>query len=132
MKQVITAVLFGSVLIGTSVGDAQQQCSPGAARTPDQTMRRAAAIRLTRQINTAQSRLFGKTSAYHPLASLPTQPQSPGAVGNGVEPIPTGFDVRVTTDGISYMAVVKDQLDACSYSVFSDQDGVIYEGVALQ
>jgi hypothetical protein len=132
MKHLIGAVLFGSIVIGTSGGDAQQKCSPGTARTPEQTARRTVAVRVARQINTAQARLFRTTATYQPLANLPRQQQSPGTIGNGVEPIPSDFDVRVTTDGSGYMLVVKDQLDACAYSVFSDQDGVIYEGVALQ
>jgi hypothetical protein len=40
---------------------------------------------------------------------------------------PSGFVVRLHTDGEGYIFSIKDDRDACRYGVFSDQQGTLYE-----
>lgn len=78
--------------------------------------RRQSAIELARQINSAQSRTFGRVGRYVPMTQLPSLPS-----------VPTGFRLRHHTDGDSYMFSLKDETDICKYGLFSDQDGILYE-----
>lgn len=41
--------------------------------------------------------------------------------------VPFGFVRRLVFDRWSYIVSLKDTLDPCGFSLFSDQDGVIYE-----
>jgi hypothetical protein len=96
----------------------QNQC--GSAPTEGQSARRRAAITTARQINTAEAQAFSAARKYFPLGSL-----------KGVT-VGDGFDVQVSTDGQSYTFSVKDTKDECHAAVFSDQNGLIYTGMALQ
>jgi hypothetical protein len=39
---------------------------------------------------------------------------------------------QLTVEGSSYAVVLKDLMDPCGYTLFSDQGGVIYVGSPLQ
>jgi hypothetical protein len=45
---------------------------------------------------------------------------------------PDGFSTQVTVEGATYVVVLKDTDDPCPWTVFADQDGVIYTGTPLQ
>lgn len=75
--------------------------------------RRMIAVRLARQINTAEAAASARSQRYTELSAL----QLPA--------MPDGFRVQLTTEGTAYMFSVKDTLDACHGAVFSDQEGVI-------
>jgi hypothetical protein len=96
-------------------------CLHATDETPDQAARRKQALGLTRQINTLQARGFGASKASLPLDRL-TLTETP----------PEGFAVQLSTDGATYSFSVVDQTDPCRFGYFSNHEGVIYRGQALQ
>src|SRR5438128_9148692 len=82
--------------------------------------RRTFAIRLARQINTAEAAASMLSRRYVELSAL------------HVPPSPAGFQVQLSTDGKTYTFSVKDGLEPCHRAVFSDQNGVIYTATPLE
>ena len=115
---VAAMVLF---LAGAGVSSAQP-CLHGSGEVPAQRARRQEALRLARQINTAEN--FGRTpqakNPYRPLTEL-----------TNVGPVPAGFVVQLTTDGATYSFSIKDMIDPCRYTIFSDQEGIIFHGAPV-
>ena len=91
-------------------------CRHDASESQVDRDRREQAVTLAREINSAQGRLSERTRRFHPLAELPNLP-----------PVPEGFELRLYTDGGGYVFSLKDVRDLCSYGVFSDQSGLLYE-----
>ena len=92
-----------------------QDCLHGPTERPAQQARRQDALKIAHQINTAE--FVGRFGKYRPLAELVN-----------VSPAPSGFEVRLLTDGVTYTFSIKDTLDPCRYAIFSDEDRRIYEG----
>jgi hypothetical protein len=77
-----------------------------------------------RHLNTTEAMVRRSTGSYQRLDQLAQIPVPEG--------IPQGFVVHLTTDGATYAFSVKDTLDPCAFGYFSDQDGTIYNGRAIQ
>jgi hypothetical protein len=100
---------------------AQDTCVHGENETPAQAARRQQAVRLSRQINTAQAQGFRSAArSYRPLEQLP-----------GVT-IPEGFEVKLAADANGYAFSVIDQTDPCKFGYFSNEAGLIYTGQPLR
>ena len=130
MKQTIRAVIvaaIGVLATGWTVKEthAQQQpaCLHGANETPADAARRQDAIRVMRAINTAQAQAFATTKAYRNFRDL---------TASGLTSRPAGFVTQLTVEGSTYALLVKDTTDPCGYTLFSDQEGVIYVGSPLR
>jgi len=97
------------------------RCVHGATEQRDQRTRREQALKTAQAINRAENNVPaivpGQRRSYRPLEQLPPLPATP-----------SGFKVQLNTDGATYAFSLKDTLDPCHYTVFSDQDGWIYEG----
>jgi len=108
-----------------NVVHAQQQpaCLHGARETPADAGRRQAAIRVMRAINTAQAQAFAMNQAYRNFRELTT---------SGLPPRPAGFLTQLTVEGSTYALLLRDTIDPCRYTLFTDQDGLIYVGSPLQ
>jgi hypothetical protein len=102
---------------------AQPVCLHGASETPADAVRRQNAVGVIRAINTAQAQAFAKNRAYLNFRDL-TDAGRPGR--------PAGFSAQLTVEGSTYALVVKDTSDPCGYTLFSDQEGLIYVGSPLQ
>ena len=76
-----------------------------------------------RMINTAQAQAFGTTRSYRSFAEL---------TASGLSSRLSGFVTQLTVDGSTYAVLLRDAVDPCRYTLFSDQDGVIYVGSPLQ
>ena len=76
-----------------------------------------------RAINTAQAQALAMGRAYRNFRELTT---------SGLPPRPYGFLTQLTVEGSTYALLLKDTTDPCGFSLFSDQDGVIYVGSPLQ
>jgi len=76
-----------------------------------------------RAINTAQAQAFSVNRAYRNFRELTT---------SGLPPRPSGFLTQLTVEGSTYALVVKDTTDPCGYTLFSDQEGLIYVGSPLR
>jgi hypothetical protein len=122
-KHVVAALLVASTstLTWTPKVSAQLRLAVIACRHDCTEMasdkgRREQALALARAINAAEGQIADRTRNYVPLAQLGNLP-----------PTPNGFELRLYFDGNNYAFSIKDRLDMCSYGVFSDQDGLLYE-----
>lgn len=110
-----TVVFVGLLLIAAACQ--AQTCLHGPDESREEQARRAAAVRFVQRVNDAELVLRGKEGRFDNLFNL-----------RGVDAPPVGFVPRVTFDSWSYTIVAKDTFDPCRFSLFSDQDGIIYEG----
>ena len=96
------------------------RCLHDGSEASPQRQRRLDAIELARAINQAERRgLHGpRQRTYRPLEDLRNLPVTP-----------EGFRLQFHTDGTSYLFALKDTMDQCRYSIFSDEDGDIYEAI---
>jgi hypothetical protein len=118
-------VIGESVNVTGSGANAQQPslCLHGTGETPEHAVRREAALRVMRAINTAQAQAFARNRAYQNFREL---------TASGLPSRPSGFVTQLTVEGSTYALVIKDSVDPCGYTLFSDQAGVIYVGSPLQ
>ena len=128
-RTAIAAVIVATVgVLGigwTPEMDAQQQptCLHGATETPAEAVRRQNALRVMRAINTGQARAFAVNRMYQNFREL---------TNSGLPSRPAGFLTQLTVEGSTYALLIKDTADPCRYTLFSDQEGVIYVGSPLQ
>ena len=97
------------------------RCLHDGSETPRHRQRRLDAIELARVINQAERRSSPgpRPRTYRPLEELRDLPDTPD-----------GFHLQFHTDGTSYLFALKDTMDRCRFSIFSDEDGDIYEAIA--
>ena len=125
MKYTLAIGAAALVLLGSRAASAQD-CLHGQMESPANQARRQQAVRLARQINSAEAsfgimpRQIPSDQRYKPLDQL----RVPAA--------PVGFQVMLHTDGRTYSFSLKDSQDPCGYALFSDQSGVIYEATPLR
>ena len=100
----------------------QPVCLHGASETPADAALRQNAIGVMRAINTAQAQAFATNQAYRSFREL---------TASGLPPRPAGFLTQLTVEGSTYALLVKDTTDPCRYTLFSDQEGLIYVGSPL-
>ena len=114
-----------SVNVTGSAANAQQPplCLHGTGETRENAARRESALRVMRAINTAQAQGFATNRSYQNFREL---------TDSGLPPRPFGFSTQLTVEGSTYALVIKDSVDPCGYTLFSDQAGVIYVGSPLQ
>jgi hypothetical protein len=123
---------IAGILMGSAVGDGEgvqgarptpgPTCLHDARASRENIARRRQAHMLARAINSAQASIEQRTKRYGPLSAVPALPETP-----------EGFVLKFYTDGDGegYMFSLKDGRDPCRYGVFSDEDGVLHEGVAV-
>jgi hypothetical protein len=118
---IAAAVTIVGAAVSTPPMMAQQTPCLHSSTDQSQIARRRQALVFTRHVNTRESAAFGQSRAYAPLAGLSL-----------TELLPQGFVVQLSADTQSYSFSVVDQGDACRSGFFSNQDGLIYAGQALQ
>jgi len=96
---------------------AAQRCLHDANENASDRQRRLGTIAIIHEITAAQRRLERERGSYVPLEQA-----------IATNRIPIGFVLRLTTDRWGYAVVAKDTLDPCRFSLFSDHEGVVYEG----
>jgi hypothetical protein len=114
LKYAVILGLVGAAAIRT--GSVQERpCSPDPQR-------RRAAVELARLLNSEEGRFWWNVPQrrYGSLSEL--------GIGAG----PDGFQVQLSADGTRYMFSIKDTVDACHPTLFSDQEGVIYRAQPLE
>jgi hypothetical protein len=115
------AFVFGlMLLLPSSRPTLAQSCLHGPDESNAERDRRTAAIRFLAQVNAAEAKLERERGTYVALMDAVK-----------VAAIPLGFVARLTFDRWSYIVTLKDTLDPCRYSLFSDQDGMIYQAQPL-
>ena len=119
---VVVGILFTVALVPDHAVVAQQpSCLHGPSESPAEQLRRRQALRIAREINSAQVVARRQTNTYQPLSRL-----------DHVDPPPAGFVAHVAVDQDGYAFSIKDTTDPCGFVYFSDQDGIIYNGEALR
>jgi hypothetical protein len=103
------ALVLGAAAVGP------QQPPPGCSAWE----RRTEVIRLARSINTLENRTHDQANHFVALSELQVA-------------TPEGFDVQLSTDGVTYTFSIKDTTDPCHRAAFSDQIGVIYTAEPLR
>jgi len=98
-------------------------CLHGASETPVDATRRREALLVMRAINSAQAQAFATTRAYQNFREL---------TASGQLSRPAGFLTQLTVEGSTYALLLSDTTDPCRYTLFSDQEGLIYVGSPLQ
>ena len=101
----------------------QPVCLHGPGETMADAARRQDAVRVMRAINTAQAQAFAMNRTYLNFRDL---------TNSGLAPRPVGFATQLTVEGSTYALVIKDTTDPCGYTLFSDQEGLIYVGSPLR
>ena len=111
-------------MAGWSAGVRAQQpkaCLHGADESAANRERRVQAVGLVRAISNAEAQMFPMARAYAPFAFL-----------SGLPPTPDGFTVTLSADLDGYAFLVTDSTDPCRYTMFTNQNGLIYVGAPLQ
>lgn len=100
---------------------AQGECLHGPAEDVAQRVRRSAALRLVRAINTSEvNGSFRTTQRYRGLSEL------------GVDlSAAQGFETNFTTDGQAYSLILIDKTDPCGFAFSTNQAGVIFQGYPI-
>jgi hypothetical protein len=130
MKRTIVAGVVASlVVIGAGVSlvrtvSAQAPaCRRGNEQSPAEVERRRVAVNLMRAINTTQASFSARNGRYGTFEELGASPT----------PLPTGdFATSVVTSGKHYSVLIRDMSDACGYTLFSDERGLIFIGAPMQ
>jgi hypothetical protein len=119
MRSVVFA--FGLMLMLLSARPTlAESCLHGPDESNPERDRRNAAITFLAQVNAAEAKLERERGMYVALMDAVK-----------VAAIPLSFVARLTFDRWSYIVTLKDTLDPCRYSLFSDQDGMIYQAQPL-
>jgi hypothetical protein len=112
----LSAAALVTVLMIPQRTTAQQQ------RTCADPSRQTLAIRMARDINSQETSARQRTNAYQPMDAFPALN------------VPGWFAIQVVTNstGSAYAFSVKDTQDPCGFTVFSDQEQVIYTAQPLR
>ena len=78
--------------------------------------RRAEAVVLAKAINNAQMESLRRARRYEPATNLRNLP-----------PLPSDFRLELYVSDSGYIFSIKDTLDPCSFAVFSDAGGLLYQ-----
>jgi hypothetical protein len=130
MKYATTTISIAAVVALLTTGWApevvhaqpQPVCLHGPGETPADAARRQDAVRVMRAINTAQAQAFAMNRTYLNFRDL---------TNSGLAARPVGFATQLTVEGSTYALLLKDTTDPCGYTLFSDQEGLIYVGSPL-
>ena len=107
------------VAASASLAAVQPGCLHGPDPTPEQKARRSQLISMARSINDQQNAARQQSQEYT---------QNIRILGT----IPEGVELKLAVGSKSYGFSIVDTTDRCRSGVFSNQDGLIYTGQALQ
>ncbi len=95
-------------------------CLHGDRESASERQRRQQAVSYMRAINTMEHLAKAKGGRFMPVEKLAL-------------PVPDvkGFEIRFVLSPDGYAALMKDRTDACGYSLYSTEQGLIYEGYPL-
>lgn len=123
----VTAALAVIALSAPALHSAQGTPDPNASAKQT---RRMAMVTAVRAINVAEIDYLTATGQF---ADLKTLAESEGFHKMGVN-VPLNTDLRVFGDpaGKTFFVALKDTLDPCLYTVFSNESGIIFIGQVAQ
>ena len=128
------AQLVATILLLCATAQAQQ-CLQSNTETAQEKQRRYDAVNAVRRINTAEFQNKPEAKKFVPFAELVTSAtwkklngQGPLKLSDGAIGVLPGFELRLTTDGVSYALSLTDKSDPFKFTVFSDDIGIIYTG----
>ena len=112
-----------SLLPGLS---AAQECLHGPNEPAAEKARRVAALRLAREINTAQLGFFGSKRRYGNLQEIESS-MAASAETPWVWTKADGFELKLVVAADAYALALADRKDPCGMGYWSDAAGVIVE-----
>lgn len=128
MKRIViisAAVGLIAIAMGWTLPGAAAQapgCRRGSDQTPAEVDRRRVAVGLVRAIHNTQASFAAMNGRYGTLSELA-----------GLPTFPTGsFETRLVANGLLFAVSVRDSSDPCGYTLFSDQQGLIFIGAPMQ
>jgi hypothetical protein len=95
-------------------------CLHGPDEPAAERRRRAEAVAYVRALQAAQTAYFGRNARYAHVSELA-----------GLGGVPRGFVLQHAAAGNSYMLSLKDQQDACGFTLYADHAGTIYAAAPL-
>ena len=110
-------LLVTILAFGAAAGAA---CLHGSDETAEQAQRRRAALHAVRYVNTAERMGLEKAKRYVPLSQVPGVPAA------------DGFRLSLVSDNKAYMLAARDTRDACGFTYFTDETGLIYEAQPIK
>ena len=118
-KSAFVVATLSAVAIGGTANARDQQipvsCRHDRPSAVDKS-RRAGAVVLAKAINAAQMASLRRARKYETAVNLPNLP-----------PLPTDFRLDLYVSDAGYIFSIKDTLDPCSFAVFSDASGLLYQ-----
>jgi len=111
-------LLMTILALGVAAGGGA--CLHGRDETAEQAQRRRDALHAVRYVMTAENMGLEKANRYVPLSQVP-----------GV-PVADGFRLSLVSDNKTYMLAARDTHDACGFTYFTDETGLIYEAQPIQ
>jgi hypothetical protein len=112
---VVAAIAAGRVSVAPVNAQQARVCLHGTDETPAERARRNQAINYTRSIHNAEARFFPPSNRYGQIDELAD-----------VRAMPAGFVLQHAANAKGYIFSVKDTTDQCRFTIYSDQDGIIY------
>ncbi|MBI3264326.1 MAG: hypothetical protein HYZ58_14410 [Acidobacteria bacterium] len=136
MRIFIATIMAFMVLAGQALA---QDCLNGQSPTAEQKTRRASALSLTRAINTAESAFASRNNGrYGSLKELLDSGALKPMLGKSTalnfaidEPM-LGWKLEFASSPEGYSFLVKDKIDPCGFSYYSNQVGLIYHGEPIR
>ena len=129
-------LLVGMLFSSPGVAQAQQ-CLHANTETSDERQRRSDAVAALRTLNTAQMMNrsiaqrfvdFQELVASAAWASMNRSGKLSTVPGTDLLP---GFVLHLTTDGGRYSISLKDKTDPCGFTVYTNDQGVIFAGYPI-
>jgi len=140
--------LIPVLILCIAAGASQQppQRLHGTSETPEQQQRAMQAVNAVRIINTAELNYHSQKGSYASLEELGassgmekvlkmmprwSEVYQAMSFAPGKDILP-GFEARLTTSGDKYTIFIVDKTDPSRWSLYSDQEGLIYVGEVMR
>ena len=111
-----TGLIISCAVVVSAAEAPGQQCLHAVGETTVERSRRETAVDFVAGVNAAQKRWHREMGEYGSLHELRQSSASP-----------LGFVPRLVVDQFGYALRVTDTLDPCSFSLFSDELGIVFE-----
>jgi hypothetical protein len=112
----VTALVIAWFVVASDGAAVQPDCLHGPGESARERARRDAAAAFLRDVHAGQERRWQELGRYGKISDI----ADPGD-------IPTGFVPKTVVDESGYVVQLVDVFDACGFTLFSDDRGLIFE-----
>lgn len=132
----LTSLMLSALILSAGVASAQE-CLHTDTEQTEQLERRRAAVQALRVLNTVEMIYRSQTESFGTFANLVASSAWDGQPGtgrfsteSGTDLIP-GFRLQLTTDGQSFAMSLRDTMDPCGFTAYTNSEGIIYTGYPI-